>query len=233
MKCSWQSRFTNWYSYWGRRRTLDEVDPFTDIELDATCRDPKRVDSAISVENSTPISSSYSTPSFSSQLRQTDSIHLELNFGDGTCIKSLDYGTFSRWSAVERLMVDMEEDGMFCEELWDVSECMRVCKGDWDARVRPGWDIHALCQIMPAVLEARYLEGDSDSGSDDPESEGDQWLDDVLDHYQEEEWCLPRWMDKVEPERSMSIDQEPSWTMLALGCVSMALFIVATIMYTS
>lgn len=232
MTNSWQSRLPNWYRYWGRRQYHGEAEPFTDIDLDATCRDPKRVDSAISVEASTTISSCCSTIDSSSQLLQTDSIHLEIDLGDETCIKSLDYGTFSRWSAIEGLMIDMEEDGIYCEELWDVSECMRVCKGDWDARVRPGWDIHALCQDMPAVLEAHYLDSDSDDGSEDPEIEEDHWIDDVLDAYQEE-WCLPRWRGKVEPGRSISIAQEPSWTMLALGCASVALFIVTAIIYTS
>lgn len=233
MASSWHSRFTSWYRYWRRRAPHEDAAPCADVELVATCKEPKRVDSGFSVGTSYLSSHPYTTPDSTTLSQQSGFIHLNIDFGDESCIKSVDYGTFSCWSAIEGLMMDMEKDGIVCEELWDISESMRVCKGDWDARVRPGWDIHVHCQDVPMVLETPYLEDDSDSGSEDAGSEEDRWIDDVLDHYREE-WCLPRWRDKVEPKRPRSIAiQEPSRTMLIAGCVSVVLFIIAAIVYTS
>ncbi|KAJ8109275.1 hypothetical protein OPT61_g7588 [Boeremia exigua] len=230
MADSWRANFTDWYKYW-RRRQVSDVESFVDIELDATRKDNDTVDSNTTYRQSTSFSSSHYTPTCASHPPLTDPIYLRIDFGDDVCQKSLDYGTFSHWSAVEGLMIDMEEDGMIFEELWDVNESMKICMGDWDARVRPGWDVHVHCQSGQAMLETRYLEEDSDS--EYSESEEDHWIDEILDPYQEE-WCLPRWREKVELEKSKIIAmQEPSWIMLGLGCASVTLFIIAAVVYTA
>ncbi|KAH6639342.1 hypothetical protein C7974DRAFT_388280 [Boeremia exigua] len=122
----------------------------------------------------------------------------------------------------------MEKDGIIIEELWDVAGSLQVCMGDWDARVRPGWDIRMHAR---ATLETHCLDNSSDS--DGSENISGQWVEEILDQYQEE-WCLPRWRAKVEQQESMSIVmQEPSYLMLALGCVLMVFFTVAIVVYTA
>lgn len=39
---------------------------------------------------------------------------------------------------MEGLLLDLEKEGTTVGELWDRSEKMRICYGDWDALVRPG-----------------------------------------------------------------------------------------------
>ncbi len=231
MEHSWHTRFAYWYRYLRRRTIPDEVDSSIDIELKITCKEHEVVDSSIASIDSSLFSYSQSAPVLSPQPRSSESIYLEIDFGDGICTKSLDYGTFSRWSAVEGLMMDMKDDGMRFEELWDVNESMRICRGDWDARARPGWDVQAHCQNGRAMLETRYLEDDSES--EYSESEGDQWIDAILEPYQDE-WCLPRWREKVELDnpKPITMQAEPSWTLLTLGCVSIILFVVAAVVYT-
>ena len=231
MTDSWHATLMDWYRYRRRRQVSEEGEPFVDIELGAPCKSPKRVDSGMSFGSLGLVSNGHTTPKFEPQPQPADSIHLKLDFGDDICIKSLDYETFSRWSAIEGLIVDMEEDGIFVEEFWDVAEGMRVCRGDWDARVRPGWDVHVLCHSARAFLEEKPFEDDSDS--EGYESDEERWIDDVLDQYQEE-WCLPRWRERVEQERSISVQmQEPSWTVLSLGCAWILIFIVAVVVYTA
>ncbi|KAF2625342.1 hypothetical protein BU25DRAFT_460458 [Macroventuria anomochaeta] len=231
MTGSWHTVFTNWYRHRNRRPGSYESGSSTDIELGTCCRSPERFDSGISFGGLDLVSDDHVTPKSSIEPHLDDPILLKLKFGDQTYIKPLDYGTFSRWTAVERLMVDMEQDGIIIGELWDVVEKMRVCSGDWNARVRPGWDVHVHCQDARVILRTGQFEDDSDSEGLESDEEG--WVDEVLDQYQEE-WCLPRWRVRVEQERSINgQSQEPSWMVLGLGCVSMVFFIVAVVVYTA
>ncbi|KAF3039170.1 hypothetical protein E8E12_005286 [Didymella heteroderae] len=106
-------------------------------------------------------------------------IYLELDFGDRIYIKPLEYGTFSRWTAIEGLMMDLERDGMVIQELWDGIEKMRVCSGDWDARVRPGWNLEMPCRNEEACLQKDRTEDGSDG--EDTDDDEDRWIDEVLD----------------------------------------------------
>lgn len=230
---SWNISFTEWYKHWRQRQHFDKAGSSLDVELGIYCKHFERIDSGISLRDTNDFSSCHTSPDVASQDRLSNSIYLELDFGDKTCIKSLDYGTFSHWAAIEGFMFDMEEDGILWEELWDATESMIVGEGDWDARVRPGWYLHVHCQHSAAMLESPYFEDETDSESEDLESEGEHWIDDVLGHYQEE-WCLPRWRHKIELEKSINAAmQEPSWIMLVLGCISVALFMVAAVVYTT
>lgn len=223
MTRSWHALFTKEYWFQIRWRQVPDSKKFVDIELDASRKTPKRIDSGISFRVK-GLEACPDTP------RLESDIFLMLDFEDGSCIKSLDYRTFSHWEAMEGLLLDMEKDGIALGGLWDETEKMWICRGDWDARVRPGWDVHVLCQNVQTMLEARRFEDLAES--EDFESDDEHWIDEVLDQYQEE-WCLPRWRIKVEQERSISKPmQDPSWIMVALGCASIVLFIAAVVVYT-
>lgn len=228
MKQSWHTKITKTFWYRSQRRQDSEAKSIADIELVASKETNKRANSS-TWSGPVRLSSHLATPKLDQG--PCEPILLMLDFEDGPCIKSLDYGTFSHWDAIEGLLVDVEKEGIVIGELWDENEKMRIRRGDWDARVRPGWDVHVRCQDLQLVTEACQSEDDSDS--DALESDDDRWLDDVLDNYQED-WCLPRWRDKVEQDNSASkYLQEPSWIIIALGFASVVLFIIAGIVYTA
>jgi hypothetical protein len=230
MTGSWHRNLKDWYRNGRRGRKQEATRPGVDIELDALCRNPRRVDSDISIGGLTLINENRTSERNLVSLPE-EPINLKLDFGDMIYIKPLDYGTFCRWSAIEELKEDLEKDGMIVQELWDEVEEMRVCSGDWDARVRPGWSLQVYCQNREALLE----KDDSvcDSESEHTEDEEESWIDEVLDQYQEE-WCLPRWRDRVEQGTSARKHaEEPSWVVLGVGCISIVLFIVAVVVYTA
>lgn len=230
MTGSWLDRSVDWYRYRRRLRTPEAAGPSTDIELAAPSRSPKRIDSGVSISDLTRVSEELTDISISNS-RSEEPIYLKLDFGDRTYTKPLDYGTFSHWSAMEELKINLERDGVGIKNLWDEVERMEVCGGDWDARVRPGWSLQLNCHSADALLEKDSPGYDSDS--EDTEVDEERWVDEVLDQY-DEEWCLPRWRDRVEQETSTKKNaKDPSWRALALGCISIVFFIVAVIVYTA
>lgn len=230
MTGSWLSSFVPWYRFRRRPWIPDANKPATDFELVALSRSAKRTDSGISISGITLVSDE-GTGESTSNARSQEPIYLKLDFGDRTYTKPLEYGTFFRWSAMEELKISLERDGVRTKDLWDESENMEVCGGDWDARVRPGWSLQLDCHSVEVFFEKDSPEYDSDS--EDTEVDTECWVDEVLDHYQEE-WCLPRWRDRVEQETSTKKTvEDPSWRVLAFGCVSMVLFIVAVVVYTA
>ena len=219
----------DWHRCRRKRWGVEAAGPIVDIELHAPCRGPKRVDSGISISGLTLVNDDRLNKS-SWTSRSEEPIYLELDCGDRIYTKPLEYGTFSRWTAIEGLVTDLKKDGLMAEELWDETEKMRVCGGDWDARVRPGWSLEVPCRDEE-LYPKDWAEDDSDS--EDTEVDEEHWIDEVLDHYQEE-WCLPRWRDRVEQETlTRKNAKDPSWRVLALGCISMGFFIVAVIVYTA
>jgi len=228
MTASWHWVWIDWYRCQWKLGNTEVAGPVVDIELSAPCRIPKRIDSGISISGLTLVDEDRFNE-FGLRSTLEEPIYLELDFGDRIYTKPLEYGTFSRWTAIEGLVTDLKEDGLMVKELWDETERMRVCGGDWDARVRPGWSLEVPCRDEEAYPKG-WTEDDSDS--EDTEVDEERWIDEVLDHYQEE-WCLPRWRHRVEQETSTRKNaNEPSWRVLALGCVSMILFIVAVVVYT-
>lgn len=229
MTDQWLSSLTDWYAYRRQPWTPEVADPSTDTELVPLSGSSKRVDSGISISDLTLISKE-PTNNLISDSRSEEPIHLKLNFGDRIYTKLLEYGSFSRWSAMEELKTSLERDGIGVKALWDEVEIIEVCGGDWDARARPGWSLQLDCQSLGPYHKRDSLEYDSDSG--DIGSVEERWVDEVLDRY-EEEWCLPRWRDRVEQGMSTTKKtHDPSWRVLALGCVSMILFIVVVVVYT-
>ena len=95
----------------------------------------RRVDSAISL-GSSGFCSSYTT--LKPKPNPHGPIILSLEFEDLSCVKLLDCRTFTYWDDMEGLLLDLEKEGTTVGELWDRSEKMRICYGDWDALVRPG-----------------------------------------------------------------------------------------------
>lgn len=227
---SWRTILAKQCTYCEHRPNHDESQLLPDIELGAFCKKSKTADSGIPPESLSLVTHGHTTPksSFDSQLRRP--ICLKFDFGDRIHVKPLDYGTFSRWSAMESFVLDMENEGIIIEEFWDVAENMRVWSGDWDARVRPGWDVYVQCQDVQAVLRKQRFE--DDSNSEDYESDGERWTEDILNQYQED-CCLPRWKDRAQKEKLISGRmQEPSWMALSLGCASMVVFVVTVVIYT-
>lgn len=226
MAGSWQGVLQDWYRYRGRR---EAAGPVVDIELDVPGRNSGRVHFGCSTSELTLISEDRTIePNFEPRLEEP--IYLELDFGDGIYTKPLEYGTFSRWTALEGLMIDLEKDGMVIQELWDGIEKMRVCGGDWDARVRPGWYLDVAFR-SETRLQKDWIEDDSDS--EDSEDDEDRWVDEVLDEYQKE-WCLPRWRNKVEQETpARRYAKEPSRVVVGVACISIVFFVVAVVVYTA
>lgn len=226
MEESWYTTFTEtvWHRSWWRRDS--EVKRTVDIELNKSETPTRRINYGFSI-GSVELNSNQNTSIMDPGPCRP--IFLMLDFEDGSCVKPLDYGTFSRWDAIEDLLMDIENDGILVGELWDQNEKMRICPGDWDARVRPGWDIHIRCQNTQTIREGYQTENDSEIS----ESDEEHWADDILDQYRED-WCLPRWRVKVEKETSTSKSlEEPSRIVIALGCASVILFIIAVVIYTA
>lgn len=203
-----------------------------ETELGASVEGPKRTDSGISLEDLKPISNDGTSSRLWESIQLNDPVQITFKFGQRVHVKLLDYATFSQWDAMEELMADIENEGIMFEGLWDVGEKMKICGGDWNARVRPGWDVHVYSQDAHVLSEDESSEDDSDSeGYNDEDKQ--MWTDEVLD-LQKEEWCLPRWRGRVEQEKSIREQiREPSWVVLVLGCASMFFFIAAVIVYTA
>jgi hypothetical protein len=219
----------DWKDYCCRRAGFDDSETVFDLELGVIAKVPRRVDSCISLKTlkpanecckaSNPVDAGVPKP-----------ILLTFNLNNEVYTKSLDYGTFAHWGAMAGLLADIEEDGLVPGNLWDALEDMKVYSGDWDARVYQGWEIHLHCRD-----EAYWSETDTDEGSDVDEAEV---IEEIVAYYEDftettEDWCLPRWRGRVEQGRQIREQvREPSWEVLALGCVSMLFFIVTVVLYT-
>jgi hypothetical protein len=157
-----------------------------------------------------------------------DPICLVLAFEDHTHTKFLDYTTFARWHRFKALLLDMESDGIWVDYLWDACEGMEVTGGDWDARVRPGWEVHASCTDCNDFCEYPNDRGDEDSSVDE------DWERDLIESgYRRQEWWFARWRHRVESRRSRgaSVVHEPSWRMIIAVCGLMIPFLWAMILF--
>lgn len=223
----WNTLLASWD---GCKSCTKRPGTLVDIELGEHFKVPGRVDSKISLKSLKSISSNRSTPKLDNTSQYCEDIRLTFNFGDVVHTKQLNYGTFACWDAMEELIKDVERDGFVVKELWDDIEEMKVYSGDWDARVRSGWDIHVHCED---ALAPTWKDDDGESDSERYENEDERTLvDEIIAGYQED-WCLLRWRSKVEQERSTAVQVlEPSWLMLALGSASMIFFLVTVIVYT-
>ena len=160
--------------------------------------------------------------------RSLDPICLVLAFEDHTHTKLLDYATFAQWHRVKALLLDMESDGIWIDYLWDVVESMEVTGGDWEARVRPGWEVHASCTDCSDFREYPKDRGDEDSSSDE------DWERDLIESwYGRKEWWFARWRHRVESQRSRgaNVAHEPSWRMIIAVCGLMIPFLWAMIIF--
>jgi len=143
---------------------------------------------------------------------------LNLCMDDGTYVKGLDFTTFAHWDNMQTILNDLEKDGMVVEELWDVHEDMRVGSGDWDARVRPGLEIDAMCVRSAWEDDSSCSSGDCEEGGVELElRHGEQ--------PRRKHWWFERWRRRVERESLMSGEavQEPSRLMVLLGTILMVL----------
>jgi hypothetical protein len=157
-----------------------------------------------------------------------DPICLVLAFDDHTYTKFLEYKTFAQWHRFEALLLDLESDGICVDYLWDIAEDMRVTGGDWDARVRPGWEVHASCTDCSDIHEYPNDRVDEDSSVDD------DWERDLIESgYYRQEWWFARWRHRVESRRSRgaSVVHDPSWRMIIAVCGLMIPFLWAMVIF--
>jgi hypothetical protein len=159
-----------------------------------------------------------------------DPIVLTFCFQDQTYIKRLDYTIFAAWNDVQGLFDELSKDGITCDELWDVNEDMPVSSGDWDARVRPGCVVEALC--FCDQLELDWVdESSSDSAGDVDEDEDDDIANGVCAMgalRREHVWWFARWRERVEKETSEVREtmQEPSCLAMVVWCFCMVVIVV-------
>lgn len=228
MLAMWENVSWNWYRYRTRDQASHESGASIDIELGVTLTSSLLVDSGLSLG----VSKKGTMLTADQLFEVAHPIKLTFNLGDEIFTKPLDYKTFSRWDAIEGLMVDMKNDGIIIEELWDRKEKTRIWSGDWNARVRPGLDVHVHCQQAHGFLDQGASEGDGDS--EYPDDEAKQRCTNIELGKDQDEWCFHRWRGRVERAKSKHKQmQEPSWLMLALGCSSMLFFFIAVIVYTA
>jgi hypothetical protein len=163
--------------------------------------------------------------------RSPDPIRLVLDFEDCTHTKSLDYATFAKWQRVEALLLDMESDGICVNHMWDDIEKMQVTSGDWDARVRPGWEVHVSC--IDRIDLCGYLDDRNDEDSTADEDGDGEWIEGGVD---KQEWWFARWRHRVESKRSRCVtvvQEPPSWRMIIAVCGLMVPFFWAVVMLTA
>ncbi|KAF9693640.1 hypothetical protein EKO04_008178 [Ascochyta lentis] len=203
------------------------------VELGMLFEVPNKANSDLSMDSLESVSDNPTIPAVHQLHQSYRPLLLHLDLGDRTVTKQLDYETFARWDAMAGLMADLEKDGMAISNPWDVEEEMEVRSGDWNARVRHGWAIKLSCQYTSEYSQ----ETDSDDGSDRDDDYGR--VEDIYREYRYtkeeiEDWCLPRWRNRVEQDGSTREQlQEPSWKVLALGFASMVFFVVTVIVYTA
>jgi hypothetical protein len=144
-------------------------------------------------------------------------------------VKRLDYSVFAQWRSVMGLLQDLECDGAVIEQLWDVREDMAICSGDWDARVRPGMEVDALCRHpYPRQDDFRWS-----SRNKDEDEETIEQLERSDNPLLKKHWWFERWRRKVEQEALMvgHAVQEPSRRMLVVGILSMATFLGVMLLF--
>ncbi|KAH7084631.1 hypothetical protein BKA63DRAFT_384093, partial [Paraphoma chrysanthemicola] len=142
------------------------------------------------------------------------------------------YEDYRTWESVEGLLLNLEDDGILVEELWDTREELPICGGDWDARVCPGMEIDVMCRELSSWKEDLCYESDE---------EEDRYWSDGIDGWRSVEggqkhWWFRRWRHRVE-QKKCSMDKqrahEPSRRSLAFGILAMALFLVVVMVTCS
>lgn len=153
-------------------------------------------------------------------------------FQDQMCVKVLDYEVFAQWDAVEAVLQGVREMGIVVERLWDTVDDTRVGGGDWNARVRPGWNVKVLClENGVEELGGGFEEEDEESAGAGGVEEGEGrvwgaagWLG---RKEKETAWWFARWRERVEKEiRCHGHLRDPSWEMVVGWCFSMVTFVV-------
>jgi hypothetical protein len=226
---SWDHFLTDWSRYFSSKLCYKNLEKIVDVELGALLKTSTKSNHGPSLDSIQLISNNRIKAGSDKEPLLYDHICLIFSIEGAIHTKMLDYGTFARWDAMERLMKDIERDGIAIEELWDVVENMKIASGDWEARVRQGWKVFVRCQGVRSSSKEEDDINDSKSEAFDTCSER-TW--EHIDN-DREDWCLLRWRRKVEQQRSTCERvQEPSWTVLGLSCASMVFLIIMLIVYT-
>jgi hypothetical protein len=178
---------------------------------------PSRIDSGIA----------FNAPEYPVQAAHPDPLTFTFHLDDRTYTKTLDYRTFARWEGIGALLDELRDDGIMTEQLWDVDEAMEVGSGDWEARVRPGWNVEVWCQHVDLYERTSdcVSELDSDSDEDEEESESEGRCEQISKC--ERRWWFARWKDRVEKKKTRKerAHQEPSWIMMLIWATCMLAFI--------
>lgn len=158
---------------------------------------------------------------------------MNLLVNDQVFVKELDYTTFGRWTNMEAVLKDFQDDGMEFHELWDVHEDMLIGSGDWDARIRPGSKIVARC----GGLSASPHDDDSSCSSEDGERDWDidrlELIDDT--QHMKKHWWFARWNSRVEKETcgSGKVAQEPTPKALLVGTFFVVLMFAIVLIFSA
>ena len=184
---------------------------------------PSRIDSGIAL----------SSPGYQHRTLQAtppNPLTLTFHLDDRTYTKTLDYHAFVRWEGVGALLDELCEDGILVNQLWDVEEDMEVGSGDWEARVRPGWNVNVWCSQSEWTPDcvSNFDSDDSDEEEDEDECESKGSIQRISDAVQcERRWWFGRWKERVEREtnRRGKAQRDPSWTMILIWATSMVVFV--------
>lgn len=156
--------------------------------------------------------------------------HLTFNLlMDGRIFKKkLDFATFDRWASMEVMLKGFEDDDIVIEQLWDVQENMPIGSGDWDARLRPGSEIDAICEGQLLTT------WEDDSSCSSEEYERHRPLETRVDSQQTEmKWWFARWKQSV--ERPMvgggKRVHEPSSQGVLLGAILVVLVFATVLVF--
>ncbi|KAH7094277.1 hypothetical protein FB567DRAFT_585662 [Paraphoma chrysanthemicola] len=192
-----------------------------------------RVDSALSVCDIFELESKCTGTLSDTSHARRDLVIFNFQFEDQTYTKAVQYEEYRTWDSVERLLLNLEDDGLSVEELWDIREELPICGGDWDARVCPGMEIDVMCRSLSDWKEYTRYESD--------EKEEDWCWGNGKNRRRSTEgghkhWWFQQWRQEVEQDKWSTHDRsanEPSVRTLTLGILAMVLFLVAVMVACS
>lgn len=106
-------------------------------------------------------------------------------FDEEAYYHGLDYFVFRQWHLFSSLLGAVQSDvGLLDVQIWDMDEQIEVMAGDWEARVRPGWDI---------VVHGAYV-GEQDDGKSEQDGAQELWGAEK----EGGQWWFQRWRERAE-----------------------------------
>ncbi|KAF2256501.1 hypothetical protein BU26DRAFT_599179 [Trematosphaeria pertusa] len=165
------------------------------------------------------------------------------DFEDATYAYDLDFDVYRRWRNMETLVEELlDSDGLLHVQLWDEKEGMEIMAGDWEARIRPGWEVRAVCtdywESCSSYVDKMRCERDEgvereeceqcggrdqdryeDSDSDDEEGEEETGDIELCIGEKREEWSFASWRRRVEVRKQRYVTGTRNYLVGAVGWV--------------